>query len=75
MREAFLGTLDYEVDTLHLLAAYRAMFLLRQAQWHDTGSSGRVRRLVAPRASDFRAARGRAPATATRATSTTRPTT
>lgn len=34
LREAFLDTLDYEVDTLALLASYRAMFL-RQAQWHD----------------------------------------
>lgn len=34
-RDAFLGTLDYEVNTLQLLGAYRAMFLY-QAQWHDT---------------------------------------
>ncbi len=33
--DAMLGTLDYEVNTLQLLAAYRAMFLY-QAQWHDT---------------------------------------
>lgn len=38
MREAFTGSLDYEVGTLQLLAAYREMFL-RQAQWHDTGSA------------------------------------
>jgi hypothetical protein len=34
-RDAFLGTLDYEVDVLRLLASYRAM-ILHQAQWHDT---------------------------------------
>ncbi|WP_314507926.1 hypothetical protein [uncultured Microbacterium sp.] len=38
MREAFLGTLDYEADVLGLLASYRAM-ILHQAQWHDTLSS------------------------------------
>lgn len=36
MREAFVATLDHEVDTLTLLAAYRTMFL-RAAAWHDTG--------------------------------------
>ncbi|GAA1928206.1 hypothetical protein GCM10009775_20340 [Microbacterium aoyamense] len=35
MREAFVGALEYEVDTLTLLSSYREMFL-RQAQWHDT---------------------------------------
>jgi hypothetical protein len=35
MREAFLDTLDYELDTLRLLSAYRAM-ILHQGQWHDT---------------------------------------
>ncbi|MGZ8805438.1 MAG: hypothetical protein ACXWZG_09075, partial [Microbacterium sp.] len=35
MREAFLGTMDYEVDVLRMLSAYRAM-ILHQAQWHDT---------------------------------------
>ena len=35
MRDAFLGTLDYEADVLHLLAAYRAM-IMYQGQWHDT---------------------------------------
>ena len=55
-----LGALDYEVDTLRLLAAYRTMFL-RAAQWHDTGSSGGVRR-VASGPPGLRAARGRAPA-------------
>ena len=35
MRDAFVGTMDYEVDVLRLLAAYRAM-ILHQAQWHDT---------------------------------------
>lgn len=35
LREAFLDTLDYELDTLRLLDAYRAM-ILHQGQWHDT---------------------------------------
>ena len=35
LRDAFLGTLDYEVDVLRLLAAYRAM-ILYQGEWHDT---------------------------------------
>ena len=35
LRDAFLGTLDYEVDVLQLLAAYRAM-ILYQGEWHDT---------------------------------------
>ncbi|WP_194397623.1 hypothetical protein [Microbacterium atlanticum] len=39
MREAFLDTLDYELDTLRLLAAYRAM-ILHQGQWHDTLAPG-----------------------------------
>jgi hypothetical protein len=30
-----VSTLDYELDTLRLLAAYRAM-ILHQGQWHDT---------------------------------------
>jgi len=34
-RDAFLSTMDYEVDVLGLLSAYRAM-ILHQAQWHDT---------------------------------------
>ena len=38
MRQAFLGTLDYEVDTLGLLAEYREL-ALRQGQWHATGSA------------------------------------
>ena len=38
MREAFVGTLAYEADVLHLLSTYRAM-ILHQAQWHDTGSA------------------------------------
>ncbi|CAN5339357.1 hypothetical protein BH11ACT5_BH11ACT5_08600 [soil metagenome] len=38
LRDAFLGTLDYENSTLTMLADYRAM-VLRQAQWHDTGST------------------------------------
>lgn len=35
MRDAFLGTLEYEHDVLRLLAAYRAM-ILHQGEWHDT---------------------------------------
>jgi hypothetical protein len=35
MRELFTGTMEYEVDSLRLLTAYRAM-ILHQAQWHDT---------------------------------------
>ncbi|MFF2387798.1 hypothetical protein [Agromyces sp. NPDC058104] len=35
MREAFVSTLDYELDTLRLLEAYRAM-ILHQGEWHDT---------------------------------------
>lgn len=35
MRDAFVGTLDYELDVLRLLGAYRAM-ILHQGQWHDT---------------------------------------
>ena len=46
MREAFLGTLDHEVDMLAVLSAYRTM-VLRQAQWHDTGIGGRPRGLGA----------------------------
>ncbi len=38
MRDAFVGTMDYQVDVLKLLAANRAM-ILHQAQWHDTLSS------------------------------------
>ncbi len=38
LRDAFVGALDYETDTLELLSAYRAMFLY-QAQWHDTLSA------------------------------------
>ena len=38
MRTAFLATLDYEVDTLRLLAEYREL-VLRQGQWHATGST------------------------------------
>ncbi|WP_348681189.1 hypothetical protein [uncultured Microbacterium sp.] len=38
MREAFVGTLSYEADVLHLLSSYRAM-ILHQAQWHDTLSA------------------------------------
>lgn len=39
VRETFLATLDYQVDTLQLLSAYRAM-ILHQGQWHDTMSAG-----------------------------------
>lgn len=35
MHDAFVGTLDYELDVLRLLAAYRSM-ILHQGQWHDT---------------------------------------
>ena len=38
LREEFLGSLDYEQDTLELLGSYRAM-ILHQAAWHDTGSA------------------------------------
>ena len=38
LRDAFVGTMDYEVDVLRLLGSYRAM-ILHQAQWHDTASS------------------------------------
>ncbi|MGP3535627.1 hypothetical protein ACTU3I_12590 [Microbacterium sp. RD1] len=34
-REAFVETLDYEVDTLRVLGAYRAV-ILAQGEWHDT---------------------------------------
>lgn len=37
LRRHFLDTLDYEVNLLDLLAAYRTM-VLRHAQWLDTGS-------------------------------------
>ena len=35
LHEAFVGAVDYEVDTLRLLTSYRELFLL-QAQWRDT---------------------------------------
>ncbi len=35
MRDAFVSTLDYELDTLRLLSSYRAM-ILHQGEWHDT---------------------------------------
>ncbi|WP_430645332.1 hypothetical protein [Agromyces sp. GXS1127] len=38
MREEFLGALDYEANTLGMLADYRTM-VLRNAEWHDTGSA------------------------------------
>ena len=37
LRAALVDTLDYEVNTLEMLAAYRAM-VLRHGQWLDTGS-------------------------------------
>lgn len=37
LHDALLGALDYETSTLTMLADYREM-VLRQAQWHDTGS-------------------------------------
>ncbi len=36
LRRQFIDTLDYQVDLLELLAAYRTM-VLRHAQWLDTG--------------------------------------
>lgn len=38
MRTAFLDTLDYQANTYAMLGDYREM-VLRQAQWHDTGSA------------------------------------
>ncbi|KAA9111384.1 hypothetical protein [Microbacterium rhizomatis] len=38
IRDAFTGTMDYQVDVLRMLSAYRAM-VLHQAQWHDTLSA------------------------------------
>lgn len=35
LRDAFVGTLDYELDVLRMLGAYRAM-ILHQGEWHDT---------------------------------------
>lgn len=35
LREAFVKTLDYELNVLRLLTAYRAM-ILHQGEWHDT---------------------------------------
>lgn len=35
LHEEFVSTLDYELDTLRLLEAYRAL-ILHQGQWHDT---------------------------------------
>jgi hypothetical protein len=35
LHDAFVETLDYELDALRLLGAYRAM-ILHQGQWHDT---------------------------------------
>lgn len=35
LHDAFVGTLDYELDVLRLLTAYRAM-ILHQGEWHDT---------------------------------------
>lgn len=35
LRDAFVGTMDYELDVLRMLTAYRAM-ILHQGQWHDT---------------------------------------
>ena len=58
LREAFIGALDYEVDILRLLSAYRAMFL-RQAQWHDTLSADAYAMVVGARR--LHGARRRAP--------------
>ena len=73
LRDAFLGTLDYEVDVLHLLAAYRAM-ILYQGEWHDTLAPIVVRRVVATRATSTSRSRPRT-SRRTTATSTTRRTT
>jgi len=35
LRDELIGALDYQVDVLELLGAYRAMFL-QQMRWHDT---------------------------------------
>jgi hypothetical protein len=35
LRDAFLGTLDYQADVLRMLSTYREMFL-EQMRWHDT---------------------------------------
>ncbi|MGN6220547.1 MAG: hypothetical protein ACTHNQ_13680 [Microbacterium sp.] len=35
IRDAFVGALDYEVDTLRLLSSYRSL-ILHQGEWHDT---------------------------------------
>ncbi|HWI31735.1 MAG TPA: hypothetical protein VNT50_09590 [Microbacterium sp.] len=35
LREDFVGTMDYEVDVLRMLTAYRAM-ILHQGRWHAT---------------------------------------
>lgn len=35
LRESFVDTLDYEIDVLRMLAAYRAM-ILYQGEWHAT---------------------------------------
>ncbi|HWK78026.1 hypothetical protein [Microbacterium sp.] len=35
LRHRFIDTLDYELDTLDMLASYRGM-IMHQAQWHDT---------------------------------------
>lgn len=57
LREAFAGALAYEVDTLALLADYRAMFL-RQAQWHATLSSDALAQWQAARDAYVAAADG-----------------
>ena len=49
MRDAFVDTLDYELDTLRLLQAYRAM-ILHQGEWHDTLSPDAYARWDADRA-------------------------
>ncbi|GAA3632318.1 hypothetical protein GCM10022200_14010 [Microbacterium awajiense] len=38
IREALLGAIAYEVDTLQMLGDYRTM-ILQQARWHDTRSA------------------------------------
>ncbi|WP_375385435.1 hypothetical protein [uncultured Microbacterium sp.] len=38
IHDEFVGTMDYQVDVLRMLSAYRAM-VLHQAEWHDTLSA------------------------------------
>ena len=73
LRAALVDTLDYEVNTLEMLAAYRAM-VLRHGQWLDTGSD-EARDSVAEARDRFDAAALEPRASATAGTSTCRRTT